>query len=130
MNQELIQSYVNDPNRLLLDIDLQLEQVAIEDLPMIALAGGQQIEREVNNGQPKHSMMEALLVRSQGKLLAACCDQFGYCKVREKYSDTVSLVQAVGDSLLSAYISFPIPLITVASYCVLSMFLDRICDCP
>jgi hypothetical protein len=129
MNRNLIERYVTDPSQLLADIDVQLEQVPVEDLPMLALDGEQEIEREVKNGQPRHSVMESLLTRSKEKLRHACCEQFGYCAARTKYSDTVSLVQAIGDTMLAAYISFPLPIVTVASYCVLSLFLDRACDC-
>ncbi len=128
-SSKLIESYVKDPNQLLSDIDLQLEQVAVEDLPMITLGEDQEFKREVSNGQPKHSVMESILVRSKQKLRNDFCEQFGYCEARERYADTVALIQAVGDSLIAASFSFPIPIVTVASYCVLSMFLDRACNC-
>lgn len=128
-NLKLIENYVKDPNQLLNDIDLQLEEIAIEDLPMITLDGDQEFKREVSDGQPKHSVMESILVQSKQKLRNDFCDQFGYCNAREKHADTVGLIQAVGDSLISVNIGFPIPIVTVASYCVLSLFLDRACNC-
>jgi hypothetical protein len=129
MDRKVIESYVHDPHQLLKDIDLQLEEVAVEDLPLLALDKDQPIEIEVLDGQPKHSVMDIMLNRSKEKVLNICCNQFGYCSARKKYSDTVSLIQAVGDTLVSAYISFPVPIVTVASYCVLSLFLDSACDC-
>jgi hypothetical protein len=129
MDRKLIESYITDPHQLLNDIDLQLDEVPVEDLPLFALDKDQAIEREVLNGHPKHSVMDIMLSRSKAKFVDVCCTQFGYCAARKKYSDTVSLIQAVGDTLLTAYISFPVPIVTVASYCVLSLFLDKACDC-
>ena len=128
-NSRLIEIYVKDSNQLLIDIDRQLEEAAVEDLPIITLGKEQEFKREVSNGLPKHSSMESILDRLEQKFRDDFCDQFSYCNAREKYADTVALIQAVGDSLIAINISFPIPIVTVASYCVLSMFLDRICDC-
>ena len=129
MNVSPYQKYVDDPQQLLLDIDKQLEQVAVEDLPLLPLDGEETIEREVRDGRPKHTVVELLLSRSKQTLLDACCVKLGYCSMRKKHGDTVQLIQAVADGLISAYVKFPIPVGSIASYCVLSLFLDRLCEC-
>lgn len=129
MNDDLYRKYANDPQELLRDIDLELEQIDMDDFPLLPLDGGVPNENEVRDGRPRHTVVELLLDRSKQALREACCDKLDYCSIRQKHGDTVQLIQAVADSLISAYVKFPLPIAMIASYCVLSLFLDRICDC-
>lgn len=129
MNDSLYRNYANDPQQLLQDIDSELDLIPLEDFPLLPQDGEEPMVREVRNGRPKHTVMELVLERSMLSLREVCCDKFGYCFRRKKHEDTVQLIQAVADTLISAYVKFPIPVAMIASYCVLSLFLDRICDC-
>jgi hypothetical protein len=53
-----------------------------------------------------------------------------YCELKARYGETINLVKAVFDGWISAVTAFPIPAATVAAYCVQSLFLDRLCQCP
>lgn len=123
---------LRDPGYLLDTIDRQLAAASLEDLPITTLSGqpdGEKPYRSVEDDIPHHRVMDAIVARQANALSALICVKLRYCEAKTKHGDTVSLINTVCDSLLSAALTFPIPLATVAAYCVQSLMLDRLCKC-
>ena len=124
--------YVSNADLLLDEIDRELENVPLEELPLGIMSGNKEGEgkyREVEEGRPKHRILEAMLDGVSSQLRAACCVHGKYCVFKKAHRDTIDVVKAVIDGLVSAAFVFPIPVATVAAYCVQSLFLDRLCQC-
>lgn len=125
-------SYTENPETLLDDIDVGLESLSVEELPLSVQSGSEKPKeryRSVTNGRPYHAVFNSLLERSATQIRTTICVKCGYCELKLKHADTISLIKAVGDGWLSISVMFPLPVATIAAYCVQSLFLDRICDC-
>ncbi len=125
-----LEAYFSDPNLLLDDIDTALDSLPVEQLPLTALDPDvKEGYREVTDNRPRHLILEAILYSKQS-LVDFCCQQGRYCELKVKYGETINLAKALIDTWVTLAITFPIPIGTVAAYCVQSLFLDRLCDCP
>lgn len=127
-----LQTYLANPNVLLDDIDVALEKVPVEQLPLTALSADPSFKdgyRKVINSRPRHLILEAILNESQAKLKDFCCVRCSYCEMKVKHNETIGLVKALLDAWASMTFVFPLPIATVAAYCVQSLFLDNLCDC-
>lgn len=130
MNDEIILSYIANPNFLLNEIDVQLEQVDFDLIPIVALDGSTENQPRVSvENNPFHPVLESVLEPTKGSIHEVCCQRLEYCRIRREHEETVSLIKSVGDSLISAGLMLPLPVLTIAAYCVMSLYLDRICDC-
>jgi hypothetical protein len=116
-----------DPSVLLDAIDEGLASVDPLDLPMVVL--GDKPARAVKTGRPFHAIMDAMLAGRVAELRVVVCDVGQYCAQSRKYKNTIDLMKAVNDSLVSSAFHVPLPIATVAAYCVQSLFLDRLCAC-
>ena len=127
-----LRSYFADPNILLNDIDAALETVPIEKLPLTALSADPSFKdgyRKVVGSRPRHLILETILNESHANLKDFCCVQWRYCEMKVKHGETINLVKALLDAWVSVALVFPLPIATVAAYCVQSLFLDQLCDC-
>lgn len=115
---------------LLDDIDSALEALPVEELPLTSLDPNmKEGYREVSNNRPRHLILDAILSSKEG-LAEFCCRRGRYCELKAKYGETINLAKALIDTWATLAITFPMPVGTVAAYCVQSLFLDRLCNCP
>ena len=126
-----IKRLVENPIYLLDQIDVALEDLSVEDLPLVLLSSDDEPEsyRDIDGTRPRHRVLDAILKSWQDQLVDVCCVRGEYCKTNKKHAETISVCSAVADSLASATLQIPLPLATVAVYCVRSHFLDNVCDC-
>jgi len=131
-DESRLNSYINDPNTLLDDIDTALEKVPVEDLPLTTLSSDPSFEggyRRVTDSRPRHLILEAILNSSHDKLKDLCCVRGCYCEMKKTHGETINLIKALLDGWASIAFALPIPIATVTAYCVQSLFLDQLCDC-
>lgn len=120
-----------DPEFLLDTIDRELGACDPAELPMVTLSAEDALlgrYRSVENGKPRHAVMEALLNIHDDWILAVCVSS-DYCARKTRHSETLNVIKAVIDSLLSAATKLPLPVATISAYCVQSLYLDRACKC-
>lgn len=130
MNVQEIERYTLDPNQLLIDIEAQLDDVDFDLFPIVALdADTDNAARIDEENKPIHPTLEAILEKDKGNIHKICCKKLEYCRIRKSHDETVSLIKSVGDAFISAALLMPLPILTIASYCVMSLYLDRICEC-
>jgi hypothetical protein len=131
-DEALIQGYLASPELLLDSIDQALEHVPVEQLPLSGMSGEEGKEasyREIEDGRPKHTILEAMLRNVNAELEHTCCVKVGYCKLIKSKAPTIDVAKAVLDGLISGAFTFPIPVATVTVYCIQSLYLDRLCKC-
>ena len=129
-SDERLRAYFSDPNVLLDDIDAALDSLPVEELPLVGLDPSvKEGYREVSNNRPRHLILEAML-NSKESLADFCCRRGRYCELKVKHGETINLAKALIDTWATLAITFPMPVGTVAAYCVQSLFLDRLCNCP
>ncbi|MCA1197777.1 hypothetical protein K9B35_07350 [Sphingomonas sp. R647] len=119
-----------DPTYLLDQIDVGLDSQEIEDLPTWMLADEDGPYRGIENGRPFHNILERVLESRRTALEEWACITFGYCHVKAEHGETIALAKAVCDGLASVWANVPLPLATISCYCVQSLFLDKLCECP
>jgi hypothetical protein len=127
-----LRAYLADPNVLLDDIDYELDKLPIEEIPLSVLSSDPTFEkgyRKVSDSRPHHLILDAILNQSHASLKELCCVRCRYCEIKREHSETINLVKALIDAWASTAILFPLPIATVATYCVQSLFLDHLCDC-
>lgn len=126
---------LSEPEHLLDQIDEDLDSLSFEDLPQISLStttggpGDMPPYREIEDGVPKHRILDAILTPFSDRIHLVCCEQMNYCKAKDDYADSLNLCKAVIDGFASSALVFPLPAATVAAYCVQTLLLDRICKC-
>lgn len=126
-----IQAWIDHPDRLLDAIDAALEAASPSELPLVDLAPDEAEEpyRSVEDGRPRHRVVDLLLVRNKSAFAEFACVKLDYCNQRKRHTATIDLVKGVSDGLISAALQLPIPAMTLSVYCVQSLFLDRLCNC-
>jgi len=126
-----IQAWIDHPDRLLDAIDAALEAALPSELPLVDLAPDEAGEpyRSIEDGRPRHRIVDILLMRNKSGFSEFACVKFDYCNQKKRHARTIDLVKAMSDGLISAALQLPIPAMTLSVYCVQSLFLDRLCNC-
>lgn len=121
-----------DPAFLLSSIDEALMRADVEDLPIVTLSGtGEEAAvSSVEAGVPRHRVIDQIVENKRSLIVALICDKGCYCDFKRRHKDTIDIMAAVMDSMLSGALRFPVPLTMIAAYCVRSLTLDRLCGCP
>lgn len=122
---------LNDVGYLIEVIESDLDKVDVADLPVGILSSDDAESRktQTNDGRPHHSYFEAVLKPFKEKIRTAVCEKGKYCEVKKKNTNEITLCSVVLDSLVTASVGLPIPAATVSAYCVMSLYLDRLCAC-
>lgn len=127
-----VQTYLDQPELLLDAIDEALEGASAFDLPLVDLAPDEEDDRpyrSTENGRPQHRIADRLLREHQELFIKIACVKLDYCAKKKRHAATITLLQAICDSLLSANFQCPIPAAIISCYCLQSLFLDRVCRC-
>jgi hypothetical protein len=130
-DKEFLRRAIIDPEFLLDRIDIQLAAADPADLPMVVLSADDAMSgryRSVEEGRPRHAVLEALL-NLHGDLIEGLCARIDYCARKKRHAESLNMIKAVVDGLISASIQLPLPMATVGAYCVQSLYLDRVCEC-
>jgi hypothetical protein len=118
-----------DAGYLLAAIDGALMNADVDELPVTTLSAESGEVSGVENGVPRHSIMDQIIESRRRAVIEVVCEKGDYCGFRKRHKDTIDVMIAVSDALLSSAVRFPLPVTMIAAYCVRSLMLDKLCGC-
>ena len=127
-----LEDLVTKPDLLLDTLDADLSGLDPEIIPLIAMDDSEEAEgpyRGVTEGRAFHRVIDRWIGQYSENAHLAICKQFGYCHQAKRHKDTIELVRALIDVVLSTYAHIPIPAAHLSCYLVQSQGLDRLCRC-
>ncbi|MBO9468456.1 hypothetical protein J7443_24750 [Tropicibacter sp. R15_0] len=128
---QLFETLTHDYDAMLQHVEKELEDVDVDELPIGVLSGDDDDinKPRIEDGRPRHPLLEKLLSFHDDKLRKAVCEQIDYCQLKKKNQSEITLCSVVFDALTTSGLGLPLPIATISVYCVTSLYLDRMCKC-